>query len=534
MSDTAPARSQRIRRLPVNAKWYHLYEEKEDFQIWYDNNAVQSQTTATEYARTLYRYLKEQNTTIEELTELITKHNDRFEKRLMAFANQLSLKNKSPSYINSRLKPLRSWARYQGKPVRRKIKVGNMNRTPTLDNEKPLTPEQVSEIRSNASMRGRISVGGLAYSGLRPEVLGHQHYEDGLVLGDLPELDITKLEFTKIPTQVKVPSELNKANHSYRTFFPPSTCRDIIAYLKKRRGQGEELTKNSALIAVASSHANKGARQARGRTKTLHVLSAIVSRDIRKAMRPNYKQRPYALRTYFSTRTLLSVNDGSLNDNYRSYWMGHKGSMSAHYSTNRNNLPEDLIESMRKAYQKTLPYLVGGGRDEDALRRKMLIDAARLYGLPDNQVQQIEQMLGNADSVDDAIREITRAGITIIPSVESQKKARVELELSHGDYVFVNSGAQLAKYLNDGYEWVREVSPEASKDSIEDETWVMPDGRTLSNGEKVYTHVNSDGSIEMRGTPDKLNGIEEELVELGISLDKIDSGPRYLLRKKRT
>ncbi len=208
--------------------------------------------------------------------------------------------------------------------------------------------------------------------------------------------------------------------------------------------------------------------------------------------------------------------------------------MSAHYSTNRNNLPEDLIESMRKAYQKTLPYLVGGGRDEDALRRKMLIDAARLYGLPDNQVQQIEQMLGNADSVDDAIREITRAGITIIPSVESQKKARVELELSHGDYVFVNSGAQLAKYLNDGYEWVREVSPEASKDSIEDETWVMPDGRTLSNGEKVYTHVNSDGSIEMRGTPDKLNGIEEELVELGISLDKIDSGPRYLLRKKRT
>jgi len=150
MSDTAPAHSQRIRRLPTKAKWYHLYEENEDFQIWYNNNAVQSQTTATEYARTLYRYLKEQNTTIEELTELITKQNDLFEKRLMAFANQLSLKNKSPSYINSRLKPLRSWATYQGKPVRRKIKVGNMNRTPTLDNEKPLIPEQVSEIRSNA------------------------------------------------------------------------------------------------------------------------------------------------------------------------------------------------------------------------------------------------------------------------------------------------------------------------------------------------------------------------------------------------
>jgi hypothetical protein len=105
--------------------------------------------------------------------------------------------------------------------------------------------------------------------------------------------------------------------------------------------------------------------------------------------------------------------------------------------------------------------------------------------------------------------------------------------LSHGDYVFVNSNEQLAKYLKEGYEFVREVSPESSKENIDDETWIMPNGRTLSNGEKVYAVVKEDDSIEMRGNPNQLNGIEEELLELGVSLDKIDSGPRYLLRKKK-
>ncbi len=62
----------------------------------------------------------------------------------------------------------------------------------------------------------------------------------------------------------------------------------------------------------------------------------------------------------------------------------------------------------------------------------------------------------------------------------------------------------------------------------------MPNGRVLGNGEKVYAHVNEDGSVELRGNPYQLNGVEEELVELGLSLDKVDSGPRYLLRKKRT
>ena len=38
--------------------------------------------------------------------------------------------------------------------------------------------------------------------------------------------------------------------------------------------------------------------------------------------------------------------------------------------------------------------------------------------------------------------------------------------LSHRDYIFVNSDAQLAKYLKDGYEFVQEVLPESNKEDI--------------------------------------------------------------------
>src|SRR4030042_501867 len=280
----------RTRRLPIKAEWFHLYDEIEDFKVWYDQNAIQSQTTANEYARVLYRYLKENNIKLNELTDLISTDNERFEKSLMSFANKLALEDVAPAYINNRLKPLRSWAKYHGKPVIRDIKVGNRNLTPSLDDEQVPSPEQVGDIRSNASLRGRICVGAVAYSGLRPEVMGHQHYEDGLKLGDLPELDTEKLEFIKIPTQVVVRAELNKAGHTHRTFFPESTCRDIVAYLKVREGQGEALSKDTPLIAVSSSHAYKGQRLTRGRTGTRHVVSAIDSRELRHATSPTYTQ----------------------------------------------------------------------------------------------------------------------------------------------------------------------------------------------------------------------------------------------------
>lgn len=520
-------------RMPTRAAWYPLYTENEDFRLWFDNLARGSPTTAVESARVLYRYLSLKNINLEELTQQIKADHDLFEKRVMGFVGELEDEGKAPGYIGNYVKVLRSWANWQGVRLVRKIKISNPNHTPTLEDEQVPTIHQVKDIRSNASMRGRICVGAVAYAGLRPEVLGHQRVEDGLKLGDLSELDVEKLEFSKVPAMIVVRPELSKAGHTFRTFLPEPTCRDIIAYLERRRSSGEELFKESPLVSVATSHIGKGQRSVQGRT-TGHIVTTIVSRDIRNAMRPTYSYRPYVLRSFFSTRLLLAVSDGALDNNYRIYWMGHKGNMSARYSSNKALLPDDLVESMREAYNRSTSYLLGGSVDEEALRRRMLVDSARMFGFSDDVLQKIEGILDRSDSVDDAIKEITRSGITIIPGHEDQKQIRDEHGLSHGDYVIVSSDEQLRMYLDDGYEWRGEIPSKSPKAHVDDEKWVMPDGTILSNGEKVYAHINEDGVVEMRGNPSTLNGIEEELVQLGISLNKVESGPRYLLKKKNS
>lgn len=54
----------------------------------------------------------------------------------------------------------------------------------------------------------------------------------------------------------------------------------------------------------------------------------------------------------------------------------------------------------------------------------------------------------------------------------------------------------------------------------------------MGEGDKVYASINQNGGIEVRGTPNELNDIEEELVKLGVTLVKAEPGKRYLLRKK--
>lgn len=516
-------------RMPKKARWYPLYTNNDDFKYWFDNLARGSPSTAIEYAKVLNRYIKLNKTTINALTETIKTDSDQFEKQLMGFIGKLEQKGYAPAYINNYLKIVTSWSSWHGVTPVRKIKISNKNLTPTLVNEQVPTIVQVNEIRANASTRGRICIGAVAYSGLRPEVLGHQRFEDGLKLGDLPELDIETLEFRNIPALVIVRQELSKAGHIYRSFFPANLCRDIEAYLKRRRDQGEKLTKDSALVAVAGSHRDKGQRVALGRSSG-HIVAAIVSRDIRKAMRPTYDWRPYVLRSYFSTRLLLAVSNGDLNNNYRVYWMGHKGDMSAHYSSNKSVLPVDLVENMRAAFQRCSPYLVGGGDSEESLRRKMLLDTARMLGLDGSKVEAIEAVLDSVDSVEKAIKLISASGLMVTPGVDDQARLRDSLGAVDGEFIVVQGDVNLLEYVKQGYSFVKKVDqmPDAS---VFDEEWMTPGGEVMGLGDKVHAMVYADGNVELRGESDVLDELISDIEKLGIIISTKEMEPHYLLKR---
>uniref|UniRef100_A0A6M3M3X6 Putative integrase family protein n=1 Tax=viral metagenome TaxID=1070528 RepID=A0A6M3M3X6_9ZZZZ len=423
-------------RMPTRARWYPLYEEDEDFKLWFDNNARGSPTTAIERARVLFRFIRLMGWSLDELTDQIKDDRDRFEKLLMSFVGQQEKAGYAPGTISSYIKAVKSWTNWHSVQLVRKIKISNGNSTPTLDDEKVPTVHQVQDIRSSATPRGRICVGAVAYGGMRPQVLGHQHYKDGLELRDLPELDIESLKFETFPTLVVVRPELSKTGHKYRTFFPKETCRDIVAFLEKRLSHGENLTERSALASV-NPNLKRGQWGYDHDPENRHIRETIVSRDIRTAMRPLYDYRPYVLRSYFSTRLLMAVSDGVLDNQFRTFWMGHSGTMAARYSSNKSVLPEDLIENMREAYRRSRRYLLGDTLNEDDLRRKQMLDTARMLGFGEEKLSKLKEVLERSRTVDEAVEEF--------------QKLREPPKPSNGGYDIVTGEAEMLKKLNEGW-----------------------------------------------------------------------------------
>ncbi|MEM3733275.1 MAG: site-specific integrase, partial [Candidatus Bathyarchaeia archaeon] len=116
-------------------------------------------------------------------------------------------------------------------------------------------------------------------------------------------------------------------------------------YLEERIRSGEKLTLDSPIITP--------------KLKMKPFIRAINIGDIiRSAIRKaGFSWRPYVLRSYFDTQLMLAESKGLVLRDYRQFWMGHKGDIENRYTTNKQKLPESVIEDMREAYRRSQEYL---------------------------------------------------------------------------------------------------------------------------------------------------------------------------------
>jgi len=194
---------------------------------------------------------------------------------------------------------------------------------------------------------------------------------------------------------VVVRPNLSKAGHRYFTFLGAEGCGYLTEYLRLRAEAGEKLTPETDLIHPEASHSTH--RGIDAFIRTINVSDGI-RLAIRKAGLP---WRPYVLRAYFDTQLLLSESKGKVAHDYRVFWMGHKGSMEARYTTNKGRLSANFVDDMREAYQRcevfltTLPVeangpdaaaiskmlLMGLGYTEEELAKADLADLSVVQGL---------------------------------------------------------------------------------------------------------------------------------------------------------
>ena len=350
----------------------------------------------------------------------------------------------SPGYMESYLKAIRSWAEWNRKPFRRKIKIRNAGKRPTLKDERAPTQEELKRVLYNdkTSMRTRTSIALIAFSGLRIEVLGDYLGLDGLSIKDIPELEVKggNISFSKMPALISVREELSKSRQRYLTFLCEEGCNILKQHLERRMSEGESLNSESGIIITSLAQASKsGHFKIMDRSPFLRTTK--VGDEIRNAMRAaDLPWRPYVFRTYFDTVLMLGESKGLVSHTYQQFWMGHKGDIEAQYTTNKNRLPETIIEDMRESYGKVQDHLQTSKPDATSEERIRMAFKEQLLSVAGFKKEEMEGMdLENIS--DDELHGIIRGRLLGVMANNGSKQKVIPM----GD---------VENYISQGWEYV--------------------------------------------------------------------------------
>ncbi|EQD32626.1 integrase/recombinase, partial [mine drainage metagenome] len=244
----------------------------------------------------------------------------------------------------------------------------------SLARERVPTPEELQKVLENLTSRGRVIGLFLSDSGVRPGVLGSYGGQDGLTLGDLPELELRadSVAFGTTPFAIRVPARLSKTRREYLTFGTDRLARDLGRYLGERRGRGEPLGPRSPVIAAGllrgcAARARRDALFGRGFLTTKAVTQEI-RRGLAAVCPDGVTWRPYVLRAYCSTRLLLAEGRGWISRDLREAILGHSGGVAARYHVGKRWGSEMLQEARlqyRRASRLLEPGALGAGAEPE-------------------------------------------------------------------------------------------------------------------------------------------------------------------------
>src|SRR5919199_1520743 len=124
-----------------------------------------------------------------------------------------------------------------------KLRIANIDSTPTLENERVPIATEMAETFSRCDLFAGTAISLISKSGLRPETLGNYNGTDGLTMKDLPDIVIQQgiARPLLMPSRIIVRKTLSKARHQYMTFITTGGTKALLAYLNDRLVRGEVL-----------------------------------------------------------------------------------------------------------------------------------------------------------------------------------------------------------------------------------------------------------------------------------------------------
>ena len=240
---------------------------------------------------------------------------------------QLERKGTQGASISTSLKAVISFLRFFNISRKFNINIKNENRNLNAERERIPDKEELAKILKIATVRERVAISLMAFSGLRPEVLGNIDDTDGLTLRDIPDLQIgeSEISFTKIPSRINVRPELSKTRQSYFTFLGNEGSEYLKEYLNLRIKDGERLTADSPVILpVEKQLLDK---------KNRFLMTVLLLRRIKTTIvKAGFNWRPYIFLIYFGTNLDSAEAKGMISNPWRQFIMGHKGDIEETYT----------------------------------------------------------------------------------------------------------------------------------------------------------------------------------------------------------
>jgi hypothetical protein len=160
------------------------------------------------------------------------------------------------------------------------------------------------------------------------------------------------------------------------------------------------------------------------------VTTPAITKEIREAILPVIKARPYVLREYFDTQLLLAESQGKIAHAYRQFFMGHKGDIEARYTTNKGRLPDELLTDMGRAFKESEKFLSTTTEVQQQDKKEILLEIwreqAKLYGIDPMKVKIEKQREdGSKLGVEDEMSAIKDAIARTRESAEETYESRL-------------------------------------------------------------------------------------------------------------
>jgi len=440
-------------------RYKSLLEQDPNLRRWFLNNTKGSVIVAEVYLRRLGSFCIQGNISPADYAKLPKRKMEElafdYVQEMETKINPKSGKKYAPSYIESNLKAILSWARWNRKAFEMSIKIADSTKRPTLENERVPTNDELRRVlyADTTLLRARTAIAIMAFAGTRPEVMGNYAGLDGLRIKDIKDLSVkgNVVTFDRIPALVIVRTELSKSRHWYPTFLLEEGCEILKQYLERRIKEGEDLVPESGIIVSGIKDQKRLSTLTNIVDTSPFLRTTNLGKDIRRAMRrAGLPWRPYIFRSYFDTMQMLAESKGHLTHFYAQCFCGHSGDIETVYSLRKAELPPELLEDMRAAYSRMselLGTMKNSNLSENRITEKFNRQFLLLSGWSESEVNSLGIDLGTIEQ--EKLQELIA------------RKNEEQMGLKNGSSQKVVAMSEVEKYILDGWEYVKDLGEKA-------------------------------------------------------------------------